>query len=530
MLGGRPKAEFIARLTDLICRHYRGIRKWTPETTPDEDGPFLLDLSQQPCRDPKIDCVVTRGEQVAVIIAVGMFKEGADWLQAARVIDFVPSGSDQDRNQRFGRLMRDHPGKRHVHYYSFLQHVSDRPRESQRQHLTELFAHFVASLVLENALAPIRVPVPTGATSPHVCAKVEYLNLLGDLSQQQQEQILRDCSESLIELMSKAEPPTSDEAKNLIMDVMRLHGVTKHFEARATQFWLMLRRRSVKRVQAADLVEAGFDKVFCLEDLKCLTLFSSGVGGPKTFREIRTAIQTVFEQSWHENYERVRQLAALPEPCDRAYWWCQHNRVLRKEGKLDSGRTQLLEEIDWWTWSISRDDRWDENYEAIQRLSRQPKSGTQNYEFVRTQRRLYDEGTLSEEKIHSLEQIAWWRWANNRRNWESEYGRIAKLTETPKPGTTEYEWVKYQRQRYRKGQLPDDRIQKLEQIEWWSWNTASEDKWLQTFERVAGLAQPPGSYEPEYQWVRKQKDRYRAGRLEAWKVKLLETIAWWRWE
>ena len=93
---------------------------------------MIVDLTEPAHRPEKIAFVMENGEDVQAILAVGMFKEGADWVQASRVIDLVPSGSDQDRNQRFGRLIRDSEGKSHISYYSFFPYQPDAPQEEQR--------------------------------------------------------------------------------------------------------------------------------------------------------------------------------------------------------------------------------------------------------------------------------------------------------------------------------------------------------------------------------------------------------------
>ncbi len=97
------------------------------------------------------------GHRISTILTVGMLKEGADWVQASRCLDLIPGGSDQERNQKFGLLVRDHTGKHRVHYFSFLPTLPGFGEDRQREACSRLFAHFHGSLILHNALNPIRV-------------------------------------------------------------------------------------------------------------------------------------------------------------------------------------------------------------------------------------------------------------------------------------------------------------------------------------------------------------------------------------
>ena len=53
-------------------------------------------------------------EALDTIIALGMFKEGADWIWADRSIIVGPRASFVDVIQMIGRLFRDAKGKNHV--------------------------------------------------------------------------------------------------------------------------------------------------------------------------------------------------------------------------------------------------------------------------------------------------------------------------------------------------------------------------------------------------------------------------------
>ncbi len=128
-------------------------------------------------------------------------------MQAARIIDLVPTGSDQDRLQRFGRLCRDCPGKSHVSYFSFFPYVVEQNEDERRAVLSKLYAHFHASMILENAIQPIKIRVgQTGRTTDKSEKTHGRLDLLGQLSEKVQEAILRQSSEELLRIHHDRSP------------------------------------------------------------------------------------------------------------------------------------------------------------------------------------------------------------------------------------------------------------------------------------------------------------------------------------
>jgi len=531
---GNSKDRFVQRVIASLQRHYADAAVWEPGCEDYKGNRVILDLADPACRAEKVQFAMKRGDQIAAIVTVGMFKEGADWIQASRAIDLVPTGSDQDRNQRFGRLIRDCPGKTCASYFSFFPHVTDDAKNTQREQLTKLFAHFHASLVLENALCPLRIPVekPTDAQARERGGQPE--NFLGNYDSQQQEAIIRDCCEQLILLaadkQAMGQVVSPEDARHAIRKVLEeQHGITEHQDELAKQIMLLLRRRQNANLPCEELVRAGFDKVWSMDVVEGLALFSGGVGGPSTFEEIRQTIDTVFEQQWMQMYDKVRRLPFAPDSQSSCYWWCTHNKVLRKEGRLPLEKAELLESVSWWSWSEAFADRWMRQHDAVRLLAKPPQSGTKEYAWMRTQRRLYVAGKLPRERINLCESIPWWSWSTNERNWRAIYDEIALFPEPPAARTTEYEWVKHQKKTYARGKLPADRIELLQQIRWWSWDNSIDARWEERWREIEALPAPPSGTSPEYHWIRKQRRRHAEGRLEPERIEKCEAISWWSW-
>jgi hypothetical protein len=106
-------------------------------------------------------------------------------------------------------------------------------------------------------------------------------------------------------------------------------------------------------------------------------------------------------------------------------------------------------------------------------------------------------------------------------------------------------WVKNKRAQYRKGTLPAERIEQLEQIPGWAWEHqgtarrslpfAESIEICKEFVKVHGrqpLYAEPGDDQRLNvgRWVNRQRTRKRDGRLSKEQIKALESIPGWFWE
>ncbi len=483
MLLGKGKQRFVARVSEIVDRCLDAA-PWTSFVSGLSQQSVTIDLVETEGRHEKLRFIAEHGDRVAAILTVGMFREGADWIQASRIVDLVPTNSDQDRLQRFGRLVRDCDGKTHISYVSFFPHVVEQGEESRRRQLTKLYAHFHASLVLENAIHPITVTVPTSRTNlprgkEDNNSRTRH-NLLGDLPEPQQEAIIRSSYEKLIALhVQKADQDTvasPEEVHRTIVSALKENGVEDELEAFAKQILVMMRRKADVSLKTDDLVDAGFDKVYSSDIFEPIIAYSGAMGGPKTLAEIRRVVENVFEQQWDEMFQRIKDLPKPPDTQSSAYWWCTHNRVLRKTGELSESRATRLESIHWWVWSVAVAERWESVFTTLQRADRCPKSGSREYAWVRQQRRMFEEGKLDDEQVRRLETIPWWKWQSQKGNWEMRFQDVAGLTTRPARQTKLYEWVRTQRKAFKSGVLAPDRIRKLESISWWLWEERRSDR------------------------------------------------------
>ena len=509
MLLSKAKNELVQRIVALCEKHWN-TPLWSSTVRPATGEKVIIDLVSTEFRSEKIKFIEEHGDQVAAILTVGMFREGADWKQASRILDLVPTGSDQDRLQRFGRLVRDYVGKSHVSYISFFPFVVEDSEEDRRYELSKLYAHFHASLVLANAIHPLKFKNGRDgrASSPESTGKNGGIDLLGQLSTTVQEAVIRESYDALgriqtqqAQLGKSISPQMAGEA---IVEVLKANGAATDLEMTAKQVLLVMRRKSNIALNADDLVVAGFDRVWSTDIFDGLVAYSAKFGGPDTLAEIRRIIEGVFEQQWMSNFNKVSALPQQPNSQTTAYHWCTHNRVLHQTGALTAEKQRLLENIKWWRWAERFEDRWQCRFDEVRLLPACPKAGTTEYNWVRQQRRMHQEGKLETFKMPLLESIKWWSWASNDRNWQVAFGRVESKSEPPVRGTADYEWVRTQRKRFHSGKLSEERKAQLESVGWWEWGEAarSRDEGLDCLSRLIdeGVAQGRSKAEVQADW------------------------------
>jgi len=278
----------------------KAIRKSRPKAK-------IIDLVNEQGRAAKKQLVnsITKRSDVDVIIAMGIFREGADWVWADRVIDLAPSNSLQLQGQKFGRLIRDVPGKRRIEYFNFLPFVLDTlDEEKYRRSLSERFAAFTASLLIEDLVTPIKFPLPQDKKKrkKEDSKKTNWFaKIVSDETERQHilNQVVQDLSGKAAELEIEVErgdrvskAPTAAEADQVITRVLQKNGIGKHLREVCKHIQLLLARKTARQrsIDVQSLVDAGFDKVVKY-GLEAIFSFGAGQCGCKTFREFHSVLK-----------------------------------------------------------------------------------------------------------------------------------------------------------------------------------------------------------------------------------------------
>lgn len=222
---------------------------------------------------------------------------------------------------------------------------------------------------------------------------------------------------------------------------------------------------------------------------------------------------------------------------------------------LTENKIAELESIgmDWRTWS---EIQWDKAYDLAKQyydlhgdlvvpLRYKTESGFQLGIWINEQRKKRLQDKLSVEQITKLDQLEMiWNKKRDPYSWDHSYylakqyfeknGSLVVPVDYMVNGVRLNTWVSSQRLMYRKGQLSEERIKKLEKIGMY-WGTRSEREWTEQFDDAKLYYQEHGnlSVPKEYisahgkktkYWLEKQKNSYRKGNLSVKQIELLKSI------
>lgn len=187
-------------------------------------------------------------------------------------------------------------------------------------------------------------------------------------------------------------------------------------------------------------------------------------------------------------------------------------------------------------------DTWDFMYEELKNFY--IKNGhcnvqlNDNYKlkmWIRFQRRSYKKNTLILDKIEKLEKINF-SWDEQEESWEKMYEKLENFytengnCDVPKNCGDEkfYQWIKTQRNKYFKKVLHENRIEKLERLNF-SWNT-KEKAWNTMYKQLKeyfyknGNIPIPKENKKLSLWVRAQRNSYELGTLNDYRIEKLKQI------
>ena len=123
------------------------------------------------------------------IIALGMFKEGANWIWAERAIIIGERNSLTDIVQMSGRTFRDAEGKEHVEIIQLLPNNlrTAVDEEGFREGLNNFLKAIFASLLFENVITPIKLKLNDRIEDGVVDARSPRTDWLGSLGERRAE-------------------------------------------------------------------------------------------------------------------------------------------------------------------------------------------------------------------------------------------------------------------------------------------------------------------------------------------------------
>ncbi len=170
--------------------------------------------------------------------------------------------------------------------------------------------------------------------------------------------------------------------------------------------------------------------------------------------------------------------------------WIESIRARMAKGTLRTDLQSQLEAIPYWAWKAF-DHRWNENFAKFLRYLETSSSHEKLTGAIRdpgiatwlaNQRANKRRGELDDRKILKLESVPNWTWLplDDLPQWQKnfdilkayvdEYGSAKVSKKLVIDGFNVWQWINYQRGRYRKGELKAWQVTQLESLQDWTWN------------------------------------------------------------
>jgi len=284
----------------------------------------LVDDSDMSIRNKRKELIIeshkdSNKDMLDVIVALNMFKEGANWKWADREIIVGTKGSLTDMNQIVGRLFRDARDKRQIQTVQMLPFSFDQINKDMfRDDLNEYLKVVFATMLLEEAISPVKIKVPLRGNKKKSknglsVAPVNYLVVaVGD--ENKIYTIEKEIMVKSVEAQDNGEidfgcnnEKSRAKFSKIVSEVLTEKKVKKYHKEIAEQVYKSWMRESLKDVKGIDLSSVDFDTVK-INPLSFLLTYTSGMCGLKTFKKFRGAIKTYNFLPFERAREFVREL------------------------------------------------------------------------------------------------------------------------------------------------------------------------------------------------------------------------------
>jgi hypothetical protein len=237
--------------------------------------------------------------------------------------------------------------------------------------------------------------------------------------------------------------------------------------------------------------------------------------------------------------------------------WVDRQRSAYKKSGLSLERVQQLEKISGWVWDYT-DWLWEKGFTALKKFEKAnghtqvpdryvDDDGYKLGGFVKSKRRQYEAGELSDGRRQQLESLIGWMWRPNEDLWKKMYSEILhrtaeqSLLEIERAGDSYAIWITQQKSKYSamhggtkvvRKSLTNEQIDLLAQLPGWSWDRR-KDSWLEHFNAVVDYKRQhddrlPTSTDKKLEWRGLRivgwisKQRQRLSIREKWQIDLLQ--------
>ncbi len=256
---------------------------------------------------------------------------------------------------------------------------------------------------------------------------------------------------------------------------------------------------------------------------------------------------TPYDFKWEAKFSELQVYKAkyghvdVPtDPSNKLWVWVRSQRQSGNEGLLPKSRLQRLVEIGF-NWD-PRASNWDELFNEL--LAYKAQYGDVNVPdewptglgtWVGKQRNAKRTNKLSQERIHRLSDTGF-VWDANESRWEARYGELCGYKEKhgdidiPHDRTSElWRWVSTQRIFKKRGKLPSDKIQRLDEIGF-VWDVA-ESLWEERFKELLQYKSQYGNVAASQKessglgaWINTQRQARKKGNISMDYIRRLDEI------
>jgi len=283
-------------------------------------------------------------------------------------------------------------------------------------------------------------------------------------------------------------------------------------------------------------------------ELKKIIIDMPSTIGRSVVEEFKIKIVQETTSSWHENYgSLLKYLELNPDFPNRNHFlgrWIGTQRAHYKNNTLREDRAELLERVDNWSWD-PRETIWNDTFKKVLLMSEKLDDSKipQKDElgsWISNQRQSYKNNKLTQIQIQKLESLPKWTWNADEEYWQTLYKEVVNYQImykncSPQQKTRLGKWISTQRTRYKSKMLESYKIELLENIQGWSWNT-KDDYWNERFEELRNHAINHGTCDIAdkssglQRWISTQRKNYKNNILPNEKIDLLESLNDWHWD
>ena len=512
---------------------------------PDADGIFnvkrggkvlrfvdLVDDEDIGHRNSLLRYIKANPEKIDYVLGMKVPKEGFDWPPASRIIMIGHKESMNEYIQMIGRAFRQHgtkdDGKEVVEIFQVFPWVDFNSKKlGSDEELTGVFNNYIkavfSSLIYELHFAPVDLKIPSvkKAMKKHGLKSSNDVRnwAIGQLGESGFQNLIEDCFERIGEF--KLNNPdfkgTKKEYKEKYKEILApivcdklmesedIEDSDEDIEERSEVLCDMLIGICEKRTKIV-LPDSGIDLSEIEVDL-VEKVDAKDLDDPFRFFVETGNVGSTNLDTWRElvGENEIRWIIMF-EKCNSFF---KHNNKIANERSSDINEKNI--------------GRW-----------------------IFRQKRRYKTNIILDSQIKKLESLSWWAWNEDKdKEWEEKFNYLVnfynknKMLPNRRSKNNEERissnWTNSQRANYKNGILSKYRESKLNNLNWWKWESDLEEQWNDNLNELIDFysisKKIPSKNESKFiaSWVSRQRNDYKTKNLSLEKTKKLESFDWWEW-